>query len=73
MILWIKQVSSDTLRLYIHGETVGENHVAYTSDSSKKVSLLGANKDDSIEGYLYGVEMLPITSPIKDHFVKVHP
>ncbi|CAI9286544.1 unnamed protein product [Lactuca saligna] len=67
------EVSTDTIRLYINGEIVGENHVAYTSDSSKKVSLLGANKDDSIEGYLYGVEILPITSSIKDHFVKNPP
>ncbi|KAL4589004.1 hypothetical protein LXL04_001905 [Taraxacum kok-saghyz] len=69
------EVSTNTMLLYINGENreiVMENHVTFTSDSSKTISLLG-NKDDSIEGYLYGVQMLPVTSSIKDHYVKDPP
>ncbi|KAI3789520.1 hypothetical protein L2E82_02319 [Cichorium intybus] len=65
------QVSTDTMRLYINGEIVQEMPVTYTCDNLRKVSLLGANED--VEGYVYGVEILPITSSIKDYFIKDPP
>lgn len=67
------QMSIDTIRLHINGEIVGETCVNCTIDSSRNVSLVGANEDDSIDGYVHGVEIVPITSSIKDYFVKDPP
>ena len=66
-------MSTDIVRLHVNGEIVGETCVTCTFDSSRKVSLVGANEDDSIDGYVHGVEILPIPSSIKDYFVKVNP
>ncbi|KAK9076257.1 hypothetical protein SSX86_004590 [Deinandra increscens subsp. villosa] len=67
------EVSTDIIRLYINGEIMGEMHATCSSDSLKNLSLFGANEDNSIEGYVRGVEILPIMSSIKNYFVKDPP
>lgn len=67
------EVSTDIMRLYINGEIMRETRVTCTPDSFKKISLVGANKDISVEGYVHGVEILPNMSSIKDYFVKDPP
>ncbi|KVH93126.1 Concanavalin A-like lectin/glucanase superfamily, partial [Cynara cardunculus var. scolymus] len=66
------EMSTDIIRLHINGEIVGETCISLTFDSSRKVSLvgLGANEDDLVDGFVHGVEIFPITSSIKDYFVK---
>ncbi|KAJ9537740.1 hypothetical protein OSB04_030473, partial [Centaurea solstitialis] len=73
---WVRvgfEASTDLVRLYINGEIVGETCVTCVFDSSRKVSLVGASEEDSIDGYVHGVEILPITSSIKDYFFKDPP
>lgn len=70
-MLVLNQVSTDIIRLYFNGDIAGEMNVPCTSDSLKKISLIGANEDDSVVAY--GVKILPIMSSIKDYFVKVRP
>ncbi|XP_024980132.1 SH2 domain-containing protein A isoform X2 [Cynara cardunculus var. scolymus] len=69
------EMSTDIIRLHINGEIVGETCISLTFDSSRKVSLvgLGANEDDLVDGFVHGVEIFPITSSIKDYFVKDPP
>ncbi|KAD6794485.1 hypothetical protein E3N88_05381 [Mikania micrantha] len=67
------EVSTDVLRLYINGEITGEMSVTSTSYSFKNVSLFGANEGVSVEGYVHGVEILPILSSIKDCYIKDPP
>ncbi|KAM0017252.1 putative transcription factor STAT family [Helianthus debilis subsp. tardiflorus] len=67
------EVSSDISRLFINGEITGEMCATCTPDGLKNISLYGANEDDPIEGYVHGVEILPVMSSIKDYFVKDPP
>ncbi|KAI3774920.1 hypothetical protein L1987_49483 [Smallanthus sonchifolius] len=67
------EVATDIMRLYINGEIEGEMCATCTSDSLKNISLFGANEDDSVEGYVRGVEILPTMSSIKDYFIKDPP
>ncbi|XP_076924933.1 SH2 domain-containing protein A-like [Bidens hawaiensis] len=67
------EVTTDIMRLYINGEVTGEMCATCDSDGLKTVSIFGANEDISVKGYVYGVEMLPVMSSIKDYFVKDPP
>ncbi|XP_071691889.1 SH2 domain-containing protein A-like [Rutidosis leptorrhynchoides] len=65
------EVSTDTTRLYFNSEIVGEVRVTCPFDSLKKISLIGANENETVD--VYGVEILPNLSSIKDYFVKDPP
>lgn len=71
-LLCFNQVATDITRLYINGEIMEEMCALCTFESLNNISLFGANEDDSVKGYVHGVEILPIMSSIKDHFVKVN-
>ncbi|XP_057949767.1 SH2 domain-containing protein A-like isoform X2 [Malania oleifera] len=74
------EVSNDFVRLHIDGEIVGEKHLSsymygkYHSNGLRGVTLTSVDGiDDGIHGYIHNVEVLPITSSIKDHHLKDPP
>ncbi|KAM7503873.1 hypothetical protein LguiB_002777 [Lonicera macranthoides] len=74
------EVAVDFVRLYIDGEVVGEKPLTSLLDKEshleglRKVSLISTDdNDDRIQGYVYSVEVFPLTSSIKDFYVKNPP
>lgn len=62
------------MRLHVDGKLVGEKSLFVLSskhcqDDMKKIILVG--NDGNLGGYIYHVQVLPISASISDHFVKV--
>lgn len=73
------QVSTESLRLHIDGEIVGERPLSsifnknFTLSGSKKITLASTGGDGlKLLGYVHSLEVLPPTLSIKDHHGKVH-
>lgn len=67
------------MHLYIDGNLVGEKLLyplmkdGHDQDDLKKISLSGNDgNDEKLQGYVYNVQVLPVSSSIVDHFMKVH-
>ena len=62
--------------LHTDGKLVGEESLTSLSsehhfrDNLKRISLAGS--DGKLDGYVYNVQVLPISSSMTDQFVKVH-
>ncbi|XP_042515838.1 SH2 domain-containing protein A-like [Macadamia integrifolia] len=73
------EVSRDFVRLHINGVVVGEKPVSSalkndsTSDDMKKVTLAGGEADGRFQNYIHYAQVLPLTSSVKDHFLKNPP
>ncbi|KAA8526724.1 hypothetical protein F0562_009047 [Nyssa sinensis] len=74
------EVSTVYVRLHIDGEFVGEKRLTSSlndvsnSDGLSRVSLASIDgNDDGLQGYVHTLEVLPLTSSIKDHYAKDPP
>ncbi|XP_059661383.1 SH2 domain-containing protein A-like [Cornus florida] len=72
------EVSIDFVRLHIDGEIVGEKPLTSSLDDNsnilRRLHLASIDEDEGcLQGYVRGVEVLPLTSSIKDHYAKDPP
>ncbi|XP_039117364.1 SH2 domain-containing protein A-like isoform X2 [Dioscorea cayenensis subsp. rotundata] len=74
------KITADYMHLYIDGNLVGEKLLyplmkdGHDQDDLKKISLSGNDgNDEKLQGYVYNVQVLPVSSSIVDHFMKNPP
>lgn len=67
------------MRLHINGEIAGEMPLSSSAVNNsnlnglRSISMAGTDGDDDrFQGFVHSFEVLPKTSSIKAHFVKVH-
>ncbi|XP_065029568.1 SH2 domain-containing protein A-like isoform X1 [Musa acuminata AAA Group] len=70
------QVAENYMRLHVDGKLVGEKSLFVLSskhcqDDMKKIILVG--NDGNLGGYIYHVQVLPISASVSEHFVKNPP
>ncbi|WOL16681.1 hypothetical protein Cni_G25469 [Canna indica] len=70
------QVAEKYMRLHVDGKLVGEKSLTPLSSNQcqedmKKITLIG--NDGNLGGYIYQVQVLPISASISDQFVKNPP
>ncbi|KAM1001338.1 hypothetical protein ACFX15_007548 [Malus domestica] len=74
------EVLSDTLRLHIDGEAVGNksmsslfNKDSISSGLTKIILVSGGGEDNSLQGYICNHKVLPLTSSILENYAKDPP